>query len=102
MGSLNWQADLSQRQLILLWEMLNNSNTATSVNSDSHLSILEEPVRSPMHSLHAINRDWRWGDDDHFTFGGERRTGSVMTKAIERRLKGRDRSDTVVSWEWLG
>ena len=65
--SNSWRAstgrhDLSQRQLVLLREMLNNSNAATSANGDSHLSIPEESVRPPMHSLHAINRDWRWGD----------------------------------------
>ncbi|KAF8180890.1 hypothetical protein BJ912DRAFT_619306 [Pholiota molesta] len=63
--NMSWRAstgrhDLSQRQLVLLREMLNNTN-ATSIADESHLSIPEESLPS-LHSLHAANKDWRWGD----------------------------------------
>lgn len=76
--SMSWRAstgrhDLSQRQLVLLKEMLNNANaTATSAGDESHLSIPEESLPLPhphsqsLQALHAlqqgVNRDWRWGD----------------------------------------
>lgn len=68
--NMSWRAstgrhDLSQRQLILLREMLNNAN-ATSIADESHLSIPEESLPS-LHSLHAANKDWRWGDPRNST-----------------------------------
>ncbi|OBZ73071.1 hypothetical protein A0H81_06595 [Grifola frondosa] len=54
--SSQWRAstgrhDLSQRQLHLLREMLNNSDSSATMNLDAHIP--EED---------SINRDWRWGD----------------------------------------
>ncbi len=82
--SVTWRAstgrhDLSQRQLVLLREMLNNMNAhatiAADADDDAHfhsqadIFIPEEPspVPSELHthprSLHVgVNKEWRWGD----------------------------------------
>ncbi|KAG5640617.1 hypothetical protein DXG03_007903, partial [Asterophora parasitica] len=58
-GKAGWRAstgkhDLSQRQLVLLKEILNGDAVGTG-EEDRSISIPEEPV--------SVNREWRWGKD---------------------------------------
>ncbi|KAE9408086.1 hypothetical protein BT96DRAFT_21501 [Gymnopus androsaceus JB14] len=58
--NMAWRAstgrhDLNQRQLLLLREMLNNSNSSF-VTENTQSPIVEDPPT-------AVNREWRWGGD---------------------------------------
>ncbi|KIM35749.1 hypothetical protein M413DRAFT_325892 [Hebeloma cylindrosporum] len=103
----SWRAstgrhDLSHRQLVLLREMLNNSNatadvTTTATPEDVEAEV-EELVMMPSH----LNREWRWGDAGNSTVtlpsseveeqqqrGGKRRSGRMsgirdMLRALKR------------------
>ena len=101
--SMSWRAstgrhDLSQRQLVLLQEMLHNTNAHANVSNDTDgpppqaANVLPEelPHLSVRHT--AINKDWRWGaagnstvtlpseDTDQFHTG---------KRAMERKRKRR-------------
>lgn len=64
--SLAWRAstgrnDLSHRQLVLLKEMLNNTDSASFAVEEVSGSIPEESS-FPVSGLLNVNREWRWGD----------------------------------------
>ncbi|CAA7257453.1 unnamed protein product [Cyclocybe aegerita] len=70
----SWRAstgrhDLSQRQLVLLREMLNNGSATVSVSAEEMMqmqlerAIPEESLSTTMTTA-AVNREWRWGGQD--------------------------------------
>ena len=70
--SMSWRAstgrhDLSQRQLVLLQEMLHNTDAHANVSNDTAANPLPEelPRLSVQHAV--INKDWRWGDAGNST-----------------------------------
>ena len=114
--SMSWRAstgrhDLSQRQLVLLREMLNNNGDASIVCSSDNEGGLPPPphlpipadesylsTASPYPSPYSqfVNRDWRWGDarnstitlseDQESGFGSEGRgRDRKMDKEKKRR-----------------
>ena len=106
--SMSWRAsagrhDLSQRQLVLLREMLNNNGSATSDNEKElssppppppppQLSILaEDPHPSSASSLYPssrsqfVNRDWRWGDARNSTIALSEQESGIGTEEGGRR-----------------
>jgi serine/arginine repetitive matrix protein 2 len=114
--SMSWRAstgrhDLSQRQLVLLREMINNMNAHTTIAADAdddarrHSQvddfIPEEPslVPSELHthprSLHVgVHKEWRWGDarNSTITLPSEDSVGfdvSGKTSAEKKRRSGK-------------
>jgi serine/arginine repetitive matrix protein 2 len=94
--SLSWRAstgrhDLSQRQLVLLKEMLNNPDSSFVVE-DLKAPIPEEVVGL---SVLSVNRDWRWGDAMNSTItlpseesaSGQRGSGAGSPSKKRRRSK---------------
>lgn len=96
--SLAWRAstgrhDLSQRQLVLLREMLNNADASIISEDSPHLSIPEEPPSavSPNDTL-QVNREWRWGGDamsSTITLPSEESTRPHRTPAVDANKKRR-------------
>ena len=98
--SMSWRAstgrhDLSQRQLVLLHEMLNNNGNSSIVGASDNEGGLRPPpqfpilteedpelrpsVASPYPSPYSqlVNRDWRWGDarNSTVTFSEDQESG---------------------------
>ena len=95
----SWRAstgrhDLSQRQLVLLREMLNNANATADVTPEDMEAEVEELVAP------NANKEWRWGDAGNSTVtlpeeeagqqrGGKRRSGRMsgirdMLRALKK------------------
>ena len=118
--SMSWRAstgrhDLSQRQLVLLREMLDNNGgpSLVSASGDDEESLRSplsqssvpggedaEPALSPYHlssRLQYVNRDWSWGDARNSTITlSEEREGGVeggrrdrKTEKEKKRMSGR-------------
>ena len=113
--SLSWRTstgkhDLSQRQLVLLREMLNNTGGGGGGGDEeglrppsSHFSIPagENPELRPSESSRPqfVNRDWRWGDARNSTitleeqsssgFGADSEGGRRRDRKLEKEKKRR-------------
>ena len=91
-SSTSWRAstgrhDLSQRQLVLLREMMNNNGDANVVGAfDNEGELLPPPAEEglelrpstyPSPYSQVVNRDWKWGDarNSTFTFSEDQESG---------------------------